>query len=54
MTKYLRVRETEIQNGYKKKETHRQLKSYSPCKIFEFFQIQFYGQVVGIVVLPMP
>jgi len=34
-----------------RKKTHRQLKSYSSCKIFKFFQIQFYRRVVGIVVL---
>jgi hypothetical protein len=37
-----------------KRETHGQLESNGSCKIFEFFQIQFYGRVVGVVVLPMP
>jgi hypothetical protein len=40
--------------GREKRKTHRQLKAYGSCKLFEFFQIQFYGRVVGVVVFPMP
>ena len=48
------IRERNGDSEGREKKTHRQLESYGSCKIFEFFQIQFYGWVVGIVIFPMP
>ena len=48
------IRERDGDSEGRERKTHRQLKSYGSRKIFDFFQIQFYRRVVGVVVLPMP